>query len=149
MHYVDTSVLIAYLVPEKYSDQADRSLRDPVHTPLALSAWTETELMSGLGIKCRTGQIEESDRRKALEQYERLRDYFVHLQVLDDDCRNAARLLQNWRLGLRAGDALHLAVSQRHSCVVLSLDERLVKAGQQAGIAAVCLRPDNRGGPPC
>jgi predicted nucleic acid-binding protein len=69
--------------------------------------------------------------------------------VLDDDYRNAARLLQNWQLGLRAGDALHLAVSQRHSCVILSLDEKLVKAGQQAGIAAVCLRPDNPGGSPC
>ncbi len=29
MHYIDTSVLIAYLVPEKYSVQVDRSLRDP------------------------------------------------------------------------------------------------------------------------
>jgi uncharacterized protein len=142
MHYIDTSVLIAYLVPEKYSAQADLALRDSAHRPLALSAWTETELMSAFGIKCRTGQIEDSDRRKVLAQYEDLRDHFVHLTVLDDDYRNAARLLQNWRLGLRAGDALHLAVSHRHACVILSLDERLVKAGQQLGISAVCLRSE-------
>ncbi|BCU07504.1 type II toxin-antitoxin system VapC family toxin [Allochromatium tepidum] len=143
MHYVDTSVLIAYLVPEKYSVLADLSLRDPAHRPLALSAWTETELVSALGIKCRTEQVEESDRRKALEQYERLRDHFVHLPVLHDDYLSAARLLQDWRLGLRAGDALHLAIAHRHSCITLSLDERLVKAGRQAGIAALCLRSED------
>ena len=140
MHYIDTSVLVAYLIPEKYSSQAEEALRQPSHYPLALSLWTETELISALGIKCRTGQINESDMQKALDQYETLDGYFIRLQVQDEDYRNAAKLLQNWRTGLRAGDALHLAIAQRHSNIVLSLDERLVSAGLQAGIAAKCLR---------
>jgi len=143
MHYVDTSVLIAYLAPEKYSAQAEEALRNPAHYPLVLSTWTETELVSAFGIKCRTGQMDETQMQKALAQYAALRGYFVHLQVLDEDFRCAANLLQNWRAGLRAGDALHLALAQRHSSVILSLDERLVKAGWQAGIAAKCLRSDN------
>jgi predicted nucleic acid-binding protein len=143
MHYVDTSVLMAYLVPETYSAQAEAALRNPAHTPLAVSAWTETELVSAFGIKCRTKQIDESDMQKGLAQYEALRGFFVHLQVRHEDYRSAGTLLKDWRLGLRAGDALHLALAQRHSCVMLSLDERLVNAGQQAGIAAICLRQDN------
>lgn len=55
MHYVDTSVLMAYLVPETYSAQAEAALRNPAHAPLAVSAWTETELVSAFGIlnRCR------------------------------------------------------------------------------------------------
>ena len=140
MYYVDTSVLMAYLVPETYSAQAEAALRNPVHSPLAVSAWTETELVSAFGIKCRTKQIDESDMQKGLEKYEALRGFFVHLQVQQQDYRSAATLLRDWQVGLRAGDALHLALAQRHSCVMLSLDERLVKAGFQAGIAGICLR---------
>lgn len=54
MHYVDTSVLIAYLTPEPFSEQADQALRAPTYQPLSISAWTETELVSALGIKCGT-----------------------------------------------------------------------------------------------
>ncbi|WP_295435933.1 type II toxin-antitoxin system VapC family toxin [uncultured Thiodictyon sp.] len=140
MHYADTSVLMAYLVIEPYSAQAEAALRDPAHSPLAVSAWTETELVSAFGIKCRTKQIDEADMEKGLEKYEALRGFFVHLQVQHEDYRNAATLLRDWRVGLRAGDALHLALAQRHSCVMLSLDKRLVKAGLQAGIAGICLR---------
>ncbi len=46
MHYVDTSVLIAYLTPEVFSEQADRALRASAYQPLSLSDWTETELVS-------------------------------------------------------------------------------------------------------
>lgn len=140
MHYIDTSVLMAYLVPETYSAQAETALRNPAHSPLAVSAWTETELVSAFGIKCRTQQIAESDMQKGLEKYESLRGFFVHLQVQHEDYRSAAILLRDWRIGLRAGDALHLALAQHHSCVMLSLDARLVKAGLQAGIAGRCLR---------
>lgn len=78
--------------------------------------------------------------QKGLKKYEGLRGFFVHLQVQHEDYQSAATLLRDWRIGLRAGDALHLALAQRHSCVILSLDERLVKAGLQAGIAGKCLR---------
>jgi hypothetical protein len=143
MHYVDTSVLMAYLIPEPYSAKAEAALRTPDHLPLAVSEWTETELVSAFGIKCRTKQIDESDMQKGLDEYEALRGFFVHLQVLHEDYLNAARLLRNWRVGLRAGDALHLALAQRHSCVVLSLDDRLVRAGLLAGISGRCLRTEN------
>ncbi|CAK0777143.1 PIN domain-containing protein [Gammaproteobacteria bacterium] len=143
MHYIDTSVLMAYLVPEKYSTQAEEALRNPAHYPLALSTWTKTELVSAFGIKCRTGQISEDQMLDALAQYEMLSGYFVHIQVLDEDYKSAMNFLKNWRIGLRAGDALHLAVTQRHSCVILSLDERLVKAGAHLGITTKYLRSDS------
>jgi len=137
MHYVDTSVLIAYLTPEVFSEQADRALRASAYQPLSLSDWTETELVSALGIKCRTEQISESDAWAALAKYAELRDRFVHLPVLGQDYQSAAELLRHWSLGLRAGDALHLAIARRQACVILSLDKVLVKAARLVGPGAI------------
>ncbi|MEA3640746.1 MAG: type II toxin-antitoxin system VapC family toxin [Lamprobacter sp.] len=137
MHYVDTSVLIAYLTPEEFSEQADQALRTTAYQPLLLSAWTETELVSALGIKCRTEQIDENDADAALAKYQEIRDRFVHLSVMEQDYHSAAQLLRHWRLGLRAGDALHLAVARRHASVILSLDKVLVKAAQVLGPGAI------------
>ncbi len=140
MAYLDTSVLVAYLVPETYSAHAENALRDPVNYPLVLSAWTETELHSALGIKCRTGQISEEHRQSVLLKYRALRGHFQFIEIADADFSVATELLNDWRGGLRAGDALHLALARRQGCTLLSLDERLVQAGSQAGIAARCLR---------
>lgn len=38
-------------------------------------------------------------------------------------------------IGLRAGDALHLAVAAEHGAVLVSLDRRLVEAGSALGAA--------------
>lgn len=47
MRYVDTSVLIAYLTPEK-------AFMLSVGEHLAISSWSELELLSALGVKLRT-----------------------------------------------------------------------------------------------
>lgn len=140
MAYIDTSVLVAYLVPETYSAQAEAALLNPENSPLVLSAWTETELHSALGIKCRTGQITEEDRQVVLGKFQELRGHFLFIEVTQADYQTASALLDHWQSGLRAGDALHLALARRQGCMILSLDERLVQAGWQAGIAARCLR---------
>ncbi|WP_156427749.1 hypothetical protein [Thiohalocapsa sp. ML1] len=47
---------------------------------------------------------------------------------------------QRWRF--LSGDARAGSLLMLIACVILRLDERLVKAGQQLGIAAVCLRSE-------
>jgi len=75
-----------------------------------------------------------------LMQYQALRGHFQFIEIADADFSVATELLNDWRGGLRAGDALHLALARRQGCTLLSLDERFVQAGAQAGIAARCLR---------
>ena len=140
MQYVDTSVLVAYLVEEIYSKQANQALREKNRYPLAISLWTETEFFSALGIKCRTRQISETQWLDVQQQYHLLKAHFVWLPVTDKDYKTATDLLKRWQTGLRAGDALHLAVATNHNSLLLSLDERLVKAAKELGIAAEGLR---------
>ena len=53
------------------------------------------------------------------------------------DYELAAKFLENYRTGLRAGDALHLAIARNHGArMVYSLDAGLVKAATVFKISA-------------
>ena len=87
---LDTSVVVALLTPEERSPQA--------------LDWFEqcqgTLISSALGIKQRHHGLGPQARQAAGEQFE--------------------RLLQDQRLGLRAGDAVHLAVALHSRCSQLA-----------------------------
>ena len=136
MQYVDTSILVAYFVNETHSAAAEQAMRDTSRYPLAISEWTETEFLSALGIKCRTGQLSEEQSLAVQAQYATIAGRLARLAITGDDFRRAGEMLKDWRGGLRAGDALHLAVALRHSAPLLSLDERLIQAAQHLNLAA-------------
>jgi predicted nucleic acid-binding protein len=64
-----------------------------------------------------------------------LRDSFAILLPSRQDFDLAKDYLGSFRSGLRAGDALHLAIAANHEVeAVYSLDKTLVKAGQMLGV---------------
>jgi len=48
--------------------------------------------------------------------------------------RAAAKFLDQHALGLRAGDALHLATASEHGATLYTLDQRLAEAGPVLGV---------------
>jgi hypothetical protein len=70
------------------------------------------------------------------EQFERLLQSGGELRSLERNrLRHAAELLQDPALGLRAGDALHLAVALHSRCNQLaSFDGQMLKAAAALGI---------------
>ncbi len=140
MHYIDTSVLVAYLVEETYSELADNVCTDENRQPLAISAWTETEFFSALGIKCRTEQITETQWFETQEQYLLLKPSLVFVPVLEKDYLTATNFVKHWQTKLRAGDALHLAIAANNDARLLSLDKRLAEAASYFNIPAEWLR---------
>jgi predicted nucleic acid-binding protein len=46
----------------------------------------------------------------------------------------AARIADEVRLGLRAGDALHLAIASEQDATLATLDRRLARAGKTLGV---------------
>ncbi|MBN8443035.1 MAG: type II toxin-antitoxin system VapC family toxin [Thauera sp.] len=139
MRYVDTSVLLAYLTQEAMSECAEAFMRGR-GAPLGVSSWVETELLSALGVKIRTGQL---GRGLAAEVYRTYRQdvapHLRHLAVNDADHRNAARLLEGWATGLRAGDALHLAIAAGQGAVVCTLDRGMAEAARMLDLEATLL----------
>jgi len=59
---------------------------------------------------------------------------FTVLPVTGGQFRAAARFADQHTLGLRAGDALHLAVASEHGATVHTLDRRLAEAGPALGV---------------
>ena len=139
MLYVDTSALIAYFIPEALSAKVEAVLRDANRYPLAISEWTATEFVSALGIKCRTGQLTEAQSLAVQGQYEAMKGHFMLLPIETVDFHKAAEWLRNWRLGLRSGDALHLAIAERHGLTVCTLDKVMRESALALGLATESL----------
>ena len=140
MRYLDTSVLLAFLVPEAGSDAAE-ALMTSDGDPLAVSSWCEVELVSALGVKLRTKQMTERDAHRAIDAYARLVSPSLRrIRVDDADHRKAAIFLDGWRTALRAGDSLHLAIADAHRATLFTFDQGMAKAGATLGVAVRLLR---------
>ena len=132
MLYLDTSFLVPYFVSEESSEKVEKFLREVKGEDLAASAWTATEFVSALGLKVRTKQLDKPAASAALAAFREVGErYFNWLAVSAGDFKAASAYLERWDLGLRAGDALHLAVAKSNGVKkLLTLDERMLKAGK-------------------
>jgi predicted nucleic acid-binding protein len=138
--YIDTSVLVAALTREpRTSDIQDWLAAQPAGQ-LAVSDWVLTEFSSALSVKVRMGQLSPPDRAEVLAVFaELVEGSFEVLPVSRLDFRTAARFADQYATGLRAGDALHLAVARNHGTRIRALDRRLVAAAEALGVSAVLL----------
>lgn len=138
--YIDTSVLVAALTNEAETARMQAWLASQNPASLFVSDWVVTEFSSALSIKLRTGQITVTDRANALALFTRLCvDSFECLPATAQQFRTAARFSDQYALGLRAGDALHLAICADHGVMLCTLDRRLAEAGPQLGLRATLL----------
>jgi len=139
MRYLDTSVVVAAVTNERSTKAAQRALNTA--EDLAISDWTITEVASALSIKQRTATLSAADRVTAAATFEVLvATALVVLPVARADFSAAVTLLADPATGLRAGDALHLAVARSVGSTIYTLDKPFAAAARKLGAAVTLVR---------
>ncbi len=82
-------------------------------------------------------QLRPTERADVLSVFAELVEASFHvLPITRLDFRTAARFADQYATGLRAGDALHLAVAADHGVRIGALDRTLVLAAEALGVSA-------------
>jgi len=130
--YFDTSFLAPLILPEATSDKIAAFVARLPTEDFAVSHWTRVEFSSLIAREVRMGGLDVRAATRADARFEAMVDEsFSVLLPNAGDFGLAKRYLGQFETGLRAGDALHLAVANNHrASVIYSLDRTLLKAGK-------------------
>ncbi len=136
MLYFDTSFLAPLVLPETTSEAIAAFFEDLDSGQLAVSHWTRVEFSSLLARQVRMGGLDGQAAAQAEIRFEDMLSSAVSVILpMADDFSLAKQHLGKFETGLRAGDALHLAIARNHGAEkIFSLDKALIKAGNLLGL---------------
>jgi len=141
--YVDTSILVAAHTREPHTAQAQAWLAEQSGGDLIITTWALVECDSALAIKRRRGELDEGGQMTASADIDAFASRFAPLVTAQEsDHQRARELCRQAASGLRAGDALHLAVALRLDAThFATLDQVLASNAVRHGMALAITMP--------
>ena len=136
--YLDTSVVVAACANEPASAAVFAWLERHKDQALAISDWTRAEFAAAIAMKARTRALSEQGRATANRSFAVLSgENFTVVPVSTADFMTTVGFCDRHDLGLRAGDALHLAICANRGFSLCTFDKMQRAACETLGIAAV------------
>lgn len=138
MLYLDTSILVTVFTPELETPKVQNWLEARMAERLVISDWVVTEFSAAMSMKLRTGQLSGEQRASALNLFNQIvADSMIVAPVIQKHFTLAARFANQASSGLRAGDALHLAIAADIGAVLCTRDRRLLDAAIAQAVPAL------------
>jgi predicted nucleic acid-binding protein len=136
MLYFDTSFLVPLVLPEATSARIAAFVGELNSGQFTVSHWTRIEFSSLIAREVRMGGLNAHAATQADARFEAMVDAsFTVLLPNADDFTMAKQYLGRFETGLRAGDALHLAIASNHRAdAIYSLDRTFLRAGSKLGL---------------
>ena len=132
--YVDTSVLLTTLIAEPATEAVYDSL-GAEGQELLVSDFAAAEVASALSRLVRMALLSDADASARLADFDAWRAAMsLPVDIAASDARLAHIYARRFDLGLRAPDALHLAIARRLDATLITLDRRLATAAREMGI---------------
>lgn len=130
MHYIDTSVLVAFYIPEAASRKVQRFFSSL--SEAAISTLTEVEFYSAVARRVRMNELSKDAALKVISQFRVNIDAGLY-QITPVEQRNyifARDWLLTFSTALKTLDALHLAVALSNDFVLVTADKALAAAAK-------------------
>jgi uncharacterized protein len=133
--YLDTSVLLPTLIAEPVTEAVYDCL-GACEQELLISDFAAAEVASALSRLIRMATLTNADASARLADFDAWRAAMsLPVDIAASDARLAYMYVRRFDLGLRAPDALHLAIARRLDATLITLDRRLAAAAREMGIA--------------
>ena len=131
--YLDASVLVALFVEEPSTAQAQARL---VGETLLISDFAATEFSAAIARRVRIGDMPASQAPITFQAFDSWVARATSRVVQDvSDTPNADILVRRLDLGLRAPDALHIAIARRLGATLFTFDLRMAHAARTLGLS--------------
>jgi predicted nucleic acid-binding protein len=135
MIYLDTSALVPMFMREPKTD-AVLAWLESAGEPVAVSDWSLVEFASAASMKVRSGSVTAKVARDAIDHARAFVQ--AHCAVAtpgQEEFQRATELAGDPSAGLRAGDALHLAIAEGlNAGTLLCLDEAMAQGARALGM---------------
>jgi len=142
--YLDSCVVLSlFLGDSAYATTERWVFSQAANRELWISHWVLLEFTGVLTVSLRRGDISAARVQAIHTEFEAFRkERLSLLEPRSNDFLQARHWLQqNTDTTLRAADALHLAMAQRHDLVLITADVQLAQAASRLGQPHECLRP--------
>lgn len=137
--YLDTSVLVAYYVPEALSERVQERLM--AAQGVVVNELARLELVAALALRQRVGDLSATDAHNvlALFRHHWTQGLYGMLVPRGADYQRARGYVGRFDLPLKAPDALHLALADGRT--LLTADRQLAQNAMKLRIATELLTP--------
>ena len=135
--YLDTSVLVTALTSEQATLQVQDWFNQRRNELFCISDWVITEFASALSGKLRSGHMSPQARAASANLFaQMIEESLTVVPVGRSHFQAASRYVERHDLGLRAADALHLAIAAGRHEVIATRDKHLAEAALTLGVLA-------------